>query len=813
MSRMPFDPEEYLLGPEPENHQSDDHQPEDYHDHLDQILSQIQSETDNLKEAQEISNDYFQSRLPFIAQINKQNELDKTGHAALSPEAVRESASADRKPADSESVVRESATVEESDESDHEDEGNKSTSSASSSKSEKTETTNETPAGRSVKSGRSASMSKTVSDFSASAGQSNDAGFGIFDGNGFGQPDNPPQTSETSLSNHDSATRMPSNPSAGDARAAKRVRNEHVERVRDETAHVEHRQGVPQKSSSTNPSNADDIRKNAHKNLSSLSNALDDQFSVPKEPSFSLEDYDFRSFKQQHSRFDETFVSDEDVSFYRGGVRHEFFLELDNRTETNGAIVDKIINYINYARNNPDDEILMTVAYADGSVPTKNIGKYSPIPRKIGNFVGRYLNSSIVDPDTGQTFYIPTMLQRTPNLRVTVSELSESYQDPADFFSGACHVLDVLDSVHRFVDYVNLQSDYDWDCSFEESPEFSCLKNKIINAALYGHDGTAAADKFTQDMDMAKDNLVSRDAGSGAFLDRENRYLKGIWKAVDESLVKNYFPHIGTITYSHRLEFKTYKQNVIMGLEHDLDTVLQLFAESAKAKKTKDMAAPLIVYPSRERPLSALCASVISKLFYWPSVWSPRLPLMLQPVIAIDSDKRLESDLRLVLDQYQTSIFRYFTTGGLNKSDLKKGKKYDPDLMPAFAPDLGLLSISELSSPVRSKDDLRDDIPDEDESVSAPPRSYEELQALAGSIGDAGAFVKHLRVDEVPLSVYQALLSRWPEGTFSPELIQSRSFMKHDVYDPPSQADSDSIAGHVFYPNSVLPFARIMPLK
>ena len=699
---MPLTPEDRL----PEDHLSEDR--------LDQILGQIISEEKDREEAQEVTNDYFDSLQPFIDHSAKMPQSDKTSRSD-------HSVSHD---AHSFESTFESATDEMDEKNEH---------------------------GQRLSDEMTAVRSNDARDASQDSLRNND---------------NPPHASKASLSQtsrrpkHDSAKKPKRKPAAGDAQKRESSRDSSRERL----------------------------------------------FDVPKEPSFNLGDYDFRSFKQQHSRFDETFVSDEDVSFYRNGVRHEFFLELDNRTETNGAIVDKIVNYINYARNNPDDEILMTVAYADGSVPTKNIGRYSPIPRKIGNVIGRFLDSSIVDPDSGQTFYIPTLLQHTPNLRVSVSEVSEAYQDPADFLSGRCHVLDALDSVHRFVDYVNLQSDYDWDCSFEESPEFSCLK-KIISAATNGQGSATEADK------AAESNLLPRDAESAIFLDRENRYLKGIWKAVDQSLVKSYLPHIGTITYSHRLEFKTYKQSVILGMEHDLDTAVQLFAESARAKKTKGLAAPLVVYPTRERTLSALCASVISKLFYWPSIWSPRLPLMLQPVTAIDSDKRLESDLRLVLDQYQASIFRFFTTGGLNKSDLKKGKKYDPDLLPSFAPHPGLLSVDDLSSPVRSKDDLRDDIPDEDENMSAPPRSYEELQALAGSIGDAGAFVKQLRVDEVPLSVYQALLSRWPEGTFSPELIQSRSFMKHDVYAPPSHADLDLIASHVFYPNSVLPFARIKPLK
>lgn len=562
----------------------------------------------------------------------------------------------------------------------------------------------------------------------------------------------------------------------------------------------------------------DSIQKHGARDADSSSAHSYEQLLKPlypplKEPTFNLGEYDTRGFKQQHQRFDETFVADEDISFYRKGVRHEFFLELDNRTETNGAIVDKIVNYVNYARNNPDDEILMEVAYADGSVSTKKYGKYSPIPKKISNFLSRFLESSIADQETGEMYYIPTLLQHTPNLRVSISEVSESHQDPADFLNDKCYLLDALSTVHKYVDYINSQRDYDWDCTFKESPEFTYLKNKILSNLSKGTESN-------NDSSLDANSLIPRDAGSGSFYKRSNRYLKGIWKAVDDRLVSSYLPHIGTITYSHRLDFKTYKQNVIFGIEHDLDTAVQFFAESASTKKQKDMAAPLVIFPTRERPLYALNSANTAKMFYWPAVWQPSLPLFIQPVFSLDTDKRLRDDLWRIMEQYKTSIYRYFLTGGLNKSDLKNGKKYEQDYLPSFYPNTGdlrlgdLLGVSENEKEIKKSPKFaKNSVLTNGDNSNSRSRSYEELRLLAQQTGDADSFIKQLKVEEVPISVYKALLSRWPSSSFSPELIVKRDYIEYDIYTPPKDAELDSIPEHVYYPNSALPFARIKPFE
>lgn len=64
-------------------------------------------------------------------------------------------------------------------------------------------------------------------------------------------------------------------------------------------------------------------------------------------PSFDINNYDFRSFNQQFGyTFAESkslpFVADEMISFTRNQRKHEIFLELDNRTESNQTQVQKL---------------------------------------------------------------------------------------------------------------------------------------------------------------------------------------------------------------------------------------------------------------------------------------------------------------------------------------------------------------------------------------------------------------------------------------------------------------------------------------
>lgn len=422
---------------------------------------------------------------------------------------------------------------------------------------------------------------------------------------------------------------------------------------------------------------------------------------------FDIGKLDTRSFKQQHSRFDETFVADENVSFLGNDrKKHEFFLELDNRTETNSSNVDKIINYINYARNNPESQILMEIAYADGAVPTKKIPTFSFIPRKISNLTDKFMRTAITSPK-GNKYYLAALLQQTPNLSVSVSQVSEAQFDPAEFYLESNFKEEALKTIEKYVDFINRNQAYDWSCSFEPSSK-----------------------------DMSKS-----------------------------------YRQIGTITYSHNLEFIKYIQPVLLGREHDLDTVIEFHLRCLQSLNSEFLSAPCVVYPTRDRPLYAISLRDDANMFAWAKIWRPKLPIFIQPTYSLSDSQQLRDDLQLIVDEYSSSIFRYFTTGGLNASDLKNNKVYEQSFLP-----------------------------------STSRRSYQDLRKLANELGSE-RFIKQLRIEEVPISVFKALLNRGPIA-FNPSLIQDRPFLKYDLYKPTEYPD---VASWISYPNSINPESREKP--
>ena len=82
-------------------------------------------------------------------------------------------------------------------------------------------------------------------------------------------------------------------------------------------------------------------------------------------PAFDPALLDTSSFKNQYEYQQYTFVADEVVSFNRNGRRQEIFVEQDNRTESNNTQIQKILNYISYALEHPQRDILLMISITD----------------------------------------------------------------------------------------------------------------------------------------------------------------------------------------------------------------------------------------------------------------------------------------------------------------------------------------------------------------------------------------------------------------------------------------------------------------
>lgn len=490
---------------------------------------------------------------------------------------------------------------------------------------------------------------------------------------------------------------------------------------------------------------------------------LDHDTSLIADPKFLLSNYNLLPFKMDKGDDDENFVADEEISFTRNGHQYEVFLELDNRTETNATNLDKILNYLNYARNNPDKEILVSFAVTDGSLPSKKVASYTNPIIKLDNLLERFMYMNIKGPD-GKKYFFATLLQHTPNLKITFSGVGEAQVDIAEFLIGSNYAQDALESLKRYVEYIPTHTD--WNASYELSEEF---KQLIENPAL-------------KDLDE-NDIKVSR----------ANGFFKGIWKYVNGDHATSYTPYVATIYYSHKLKREKLVQHVILGSEHDLDTVIQLYAEAQAVNKQKDLTNPLIIFPKRERKITALRMPLLVDSFYWTKSWNPKLPVFMQPTYSALNDEQLNSELTWLKVQYADSIYKFFATGGLSKADVRNRVMYDTTTLPIKVKEDQGYEQTQLTQTAQSQSTQA--------TQSRDARTFDGLHQLALEMSNRpNDFVDQVGINEIPISVYKALIER-ASGThsFTLPLIKAPSYLDQDFYK--LRTDED-LANDIFYPSS-----------
>lgn len=162
-------------------------------------------------------------------------------------------------------------------------------------------------------------------------------------------------------------------------------------------------------------------------------------FTAPLEKSLKVIDYipswlhglDLRTFNSQvHRSFQDNsqtdFRPDALVSRLQDHLR--IYVEFDNRTETNYALVDKFANYIEYAQAHPAEQINLLMIFNDGSVRNTGITKYCPPMTKITAL----MRASIVQQMHDQQTPIFLAYEHTKNLRIFLSPLKDSWVDFRD---------------------------------------------------------------------------------------------------------------------------------------------------------------------------------------------------------------------------------------------------------------------------------------------------------------------------------------------------------------------------------------------
>lgn len=361
-------------------------------------------------------------------------------------------------------------------------------------------------------------------------------------------------------------------------------------------------------------------------------------------PAFEPALLDTSSFKNQYKYQQYTFVADEVVSFSRNGRRQEIFVEQDNRTESNNTQIQKILNYISYALEHPQRDILLMISITDGSLSSPKVPKYTNIGRKLASLSSKFLKSYLSD-ENGERIFLSQMYKQANNLKIVLSGVSESQIDLTQFLLGSNYSMDYYQTIKKYVAEINKKSTQ-WNASLELSKEFSTII----------HDPELA----TQSLDKL----------SGL---NENSPAKGLWRYTDTMYAS---PILGTIHYRNKLSRQRYNQPVIIGDEHSLDTVIQTLELINRASALKDTCPPVVVYPHRERPVTAITLNQYRDLYNWLPTWRPTIPVLIQPLTGLKDNLQLHKELRWLTIQYDLDIYNYFKIGAINKFALKKHPDY-----------------------------------------------------------------------------------------------------------------------------------------
>ena len=205
-------------------------------------------------------------------------------------------------------------------------------------------------------------------------------------------------------------------------------------------------------------------------------NVLTRDLSLINNPAFCLDDFDFspfnRQFKNEFAEKNELpFVADMMISFNRHHQRHELFVELDNRTESNDRQANKILNYLQYAIKHPKKDIEVIFAVTDGSLSSNRAKNFANVGRKLGNLANRIMQTFVVQ--NGQQVYLADLYQQASNLQVRLCGVSEAYIDVAEYLLGSNYFPDYLISLNQLIKTMNNQTD--WKASFHPNQMFKGL--------------------------------------------------------------------------------------------------------------------------------------------------------------------------------------------------------------------------------------------------------------------------------------------------------------------------------------------------
>ena len=484
-------------------------------------------------------------------------------------------------------------------------------------------------------------------------------------------------------------------------------------------------------------------------------NILTRDLSLINNPAFCLDDFDFspfnRQFKNEFAEKNELpFVADMMISFNRHHQRHELFVELDNRTESNDRQANKILNYLQYAIKHPKKDIEVIFAVTDGSLSSNRVKNFANVGRKLGNLANRIMQTFVVQ--NGQQVYLADLYQQASNLQVRLCGVSEAYLDVAEYLLGSNYFPDYLISLNQLIKTMNNQTD--WKASFHPNQMFKGL--------------------------LENPSLLTQVEGMNHNTSYRNHESKSLKRYLPESVI-NQQGVWGTIVFSYPKANISYQQPVLFGHEHELNTVMETYNLSYLAKKSSQYGYPIVIYPHRERLITSVSLPLFKSLISWSDYYGFRQPLIVQPRFSQNDSLQLRQELRWLTIQYARTIHQFFLNVDSQLVLAQRERYYQNHF--SF-PDI---------------DSLR------------PARSFNELHQLAKKLRQS-EFVNQLQLNELPKYLVNQLLSRWPQGLYSSPIISSLPYWNNQIEETEHSVKEHYEFSEFFYNlDSVLPDSRTQP--
>ncbi|MES5123319.1 hypothetical protein ABVC46_02020 [Lactobacillus crispatus] len=429
-------------------------------------------------------------------------------------------------------------------------------------------------------------------------------------------------------------------------------------------------------------------------------------------PSFDINNYDYRSFNQQFGYTfakskDLPFVADEMISFTRHQRRHEIFLELDNRTESNQTQIHKIMNYIWYALSHKNKDIDMIIAITDGSLKSRKLTKFTNLGRKIGNMTSLFLRTYL-NTDQNKKAYLGSLYRQASNLNIYITGVSEAHLDIASILVGSNYITDQIITIRQLAH--KLATKTRWNVRFNPSQEITNL--------------------------LHAPNLLFNTGNTSSVLPIVHPSIKGILRHAQFQVQPNWT--FGALEFTDKLTGKVTRQIILNAQEHEIGAIISMYnlLNQKNTELGEQLTIPILVYPHRIRTATSIVLPQCTKKYIYNSSYTPIFPYMIQPLYG--DNLTSHEQLRWLTIQYAKAIHNYYLIGAVNQASLKKKISFGDARIKLLNPKL---------------------------QTSA--RSYQELQALAKKM-KPNEFVDQLCLNEIPLGLFQFLmLERWPQGEYS----------------------------------------------